>query len=103
MNLFQNISAEIPEELSETLLEAKHVRVERIVSRGHVSPGGYWYDQEKHEWVVLIKGRARLVIEGDVVVEMEPGDTYNIPAHQRHRVEWTDEDNETIWLAIFYE
>jgi len=103
MNLFQNIPAELPEELSETLLEAKYVRIERIVSKGHCSPEGSWYDQDEDEWVVLLKGRAQLVIEGVLAIEMEPGDTYNIPAHQRHRVEWTDGDSETIWLAIFYE
>jgi cupin 2 domain-containing protein len=102
MNLFRNIPAELPEELCETLLDAEHVRIERIVSKGHCSPDGFWYDQSEHEWVILIKGHARFVIEGEYSVEMGPGDMCNIPAHQRHRVEWTDEEDETIWLAVFY-
>ena len=27
------------------------LRIERIVSEGHVSPEGFWYDQDEPEWV----------------------------------------------------
>ncbi len=33
---------------------------------------------------------------------MKPGDFVNIPAHKKHRVEWTTPDELTIWLAVFY-
>lgn len=64
-----------------TLLEAANVRIERIVSHGHASPEGFWYDQEQHEWVIVLKGAARLRFE-DGIVEMMPGDFINIPAHK---------------------
>ena len=101
MNLFAGISAELPHELCETLLTATTVRIERIVSLGHASPEGFWYDQDTHEWVLLIQGAARLRLEGeDRPVEMKPGDFVNIPAHKRHRVEWTEPTAATIWLTI---
>ena len=62
-NLFANIPDELPEELTATLLEADSVRIERIVSHGHASPEGFWYDQPQHEWVVLLSGAARLQFE----------------------------------------
>jgi cupin 2 domain-containing protein len=71
-------------------------------SQGHASPGGFWYDQGQHEWVVVLKGAARLRFEAEIV-EMKPGDFMNIPAHERHRVEWTTPDEPTIWLAVHYE
>ncbi|MCH7726552.1 MAG: cupin domain-containing protein [Planctomycetes bacterium] len=100
-NLFSSIPTNLPEELTEILLEAESVRVERIVSHGHSSPDGFWYDQEQHEWVVVLKGKTRLTFE-DKTVEMQPGDCINIPAHKRHRVDWTTPDEPTIWLAIHY-
>lgn len=81
----------------------KHVRIERIVSTGHPSPEGFWYDQDEHEWVVVLMGRAKLIFEGNSEpVEMGPGDYMNIPAHRKHRVEWTSPDEPTVWLAVFY-
>ena len=103
LNLFADIPATIPEEIVQTLLTDSNLRVERIVSLGHSSPGGFWFDQDKHEWVVLLKGAARLRFENaDEPIEMLPGSVVNIPAHQRHRVEWTDSTQPTIWLAIHY-
>jgi cupin 2 domain-containing protein len=91
------------EELFETLLKNPHVRIERIVSHGHSSPPGFWYDQEMNEWVIVLKGRGRLLFEGSgSIVEMKAGDYVEIPAHTRHRVEWTDPDEDTVWLAVYY-
>src|SRR4051812_40077472 len=101
-NLFADVPDALPEELVQTLLSAADVRIERIVSRGHASPAGFWYDQETHEWVVLLSGAARLRFEGDKSVEMIAGAFVNIPAHRKHRVEWTDPGQATIWLAIHY-
>jgi len=100
-NLFADLPANLPDELFTTLLEAADVRIERIVSHGHASPDGFWYDQEQHEWVVVLKGAARLRFE-DEVLEMGPGSFVNIPAHRKHRVEWTTPDEPTIWLAVHY-
>jgi cupin 2 domain-containing protein len=100
-NLFNDLPPNLPDELCTTLLDDANVRIERIVSHGNASPEGFWYDQDQHEWVVVVKGAARLRFE-DQTVEMKPGDFVNIPAHKKHRVEWTTSDEPTIWLAVHY-
>jgi cupin 2 domain-containing protein len=100
-DLFADVPAHVPDELFTTLLDADDVWIERIVSHGHASPEGFWYDQDRHEWVMVLKGAARLRFE-DGEVEMRPGDCVNIPAHTRHRVGWTTPDGPTVWLAVFY-
>jgi cupin 2 domain-containing protein len=99
--LFADIPQELPQELTQTLLAAPMVRIERIVSRGHVSPKDFWYDQNENEWVLLIAGAARLQF-ADRMAELKAGDFIDIPAHEKHRVEWTDPEVDTIWLAVFY-
>lgn len=100
-NLFADLPGPLPEELFTILLEAGKLRIERIVSFGQASPGGFWFDQDQHEWVLLVQGAARLRFE-DEEIELRPGSFVNIPAHRRHRVEWTAPDEPTIWLAIHY-
>lgn len=78
------------------------MRIERIVSLGHVTPDGAWYDQDEHEWVAVLAGRARLGFDTGDSIELGPGDTWLIPAHQRHRVEWTTPHTHTVWLAVFF-
>ena len=99
--LFANIPASLPEELTTVLQEGHGVRIERIISHGHSSPEGFWYDQPDDEWLLVLQGVARLEFE-DQMVEMSPGDYINIPAHQKHRVAWTTPDEPTAWLAVFY-
>jgi cupin 2 domain-containing protein len=101
-NLFSNIPAELPQELVEVLLDTANVRIERIVSYGQSSPDDFWYDEPSDEWVAVLKGAARLRFEGHNSVEMRTGDCVNVPAHQKHRVEWTSPNEPTIWLAIHY-
>ena len=102
-NILENIPAELPEELAEVLLEGASFRIERIVSYGHSSPEGCWYDQEQNEWVLVLQGHACLLFEGEEEpVFLSSGDYVNIPAHVKHRVEWTDADQETVWLAVRY-
>ena len=102
-NIFENIPAELPDELFEVLLEGANFKLERIVSYGHSSPEGFWYDQEQNEWVLVLQGYACLSFEGeDEPMLLSAGDYLNIPAHVKHRVEWTDEDHETVWLAVHY-
>ncbi len=101
-NIFQAIPDVLPEELMERLVDGEHVRVERIVSRGHRSPATGWYDQHQNEWVIVLQGGAVLSFEGQAPVRLGKGDYINIPAHRRHRVEWTDPESDTIWLAVHY-
>jgi cupin 2 domain-containing protein len=102
-NLLDNLPANLPEELLTTILHAYDLRVERIVSQGHASPPGFWYDQEENELVIVLDGSAAVQFEGDAeVVELRRGSYLNIPAHARHRVVWTDPNDKTVWLAIHY-
>ena len=100
-NLFADFPRDMPAEFFTRLLLAPGIRIERIVSHGHQSPAGFWYDQPENEWVVVLKGAARLEFE-DGTLEMGPGDFINIPAHKKHRVDWTTPDEPTIWLAVHY-
>jgi cupin 2 domain-containing protein len=101
-NLFLDIPSDLPAELFDILVESDAVRIERIVSRGHVTPAGQWYDQDRHEWVLLLQGAARLAFADGREVAMAPGDWLEIPARQRHRVAWTDPGQDTVWLAVHY-
>ncbi len=102
-NLFADLPPSLPEELFETLISAKGLRVERIVSHGQASPADFWYDQPDNEWVLLLEGAARLRFEDrKEPLELIPGDHVLIVAHTRHRVDWTDPKQPTIWLAIHY-
>ena len=101
-NLLAEIPWGSPSETCRTLIQSDAIRVERIVSHGHASPSDFWYDQSQREWVILLKGAAQLRFE-DGLVEMKPGDSIDIPAHRKHRVEWTTPDEPTVWLAIHFE
>lgn len=102
-NIFSNLPRHILDEIFEEIINTKACKVERIISKGQASPAGFWYDQELNEWVVVLKGRAVLKFQDNQeVMEMGPGDYVNIPAHCKHREEWTDSHTVTIWLAIHY-
>ena len=101
-NLFANIPEHLDHELTIAMLRDRSIRIERIVSRGQSSPPEFWYDQEEHEWVVVLKGKAMIKIERGATIRLGPGDSLHLPAHTRHRVEWTDPQQDTIWLAVFW-
>jgi cupin 2 domain-containing protein len=102
-NLFVSIQYNSPDEVCETLAQSAHVRIERLVSHGHASPAGFWYDQDQAEWVAILRGSAVLRFEDhQEPVKMQPGDCVNIAAHRRHRVEWTTPEEPTVWLAVHY-
>jgi cupin 2 domain-containing protein len=102
-NFFRFPTESTESESTAQIQAGANVRIERIVSRGHSSPPGFWYDQDESEWVMVLSGAASLLFEGEVeAVRMGPGDYIDVPAHQRHRVEWTDPDQDTVWLAVFY-
>lgn len=103
-NLFFDLPTSAPDELVDVVAESDDVRIERIVSTGHRSPPGFWYDQDTDEWVVVLRGEAKLLLEGDTEsIHLKPGDHLNIPAHRKHRVDWTSPNEPTVWLAVFYD
>lgn len=101
-NLFSPLPADLSAEVFETLEHSSHCRIERIVSHGHSTPEGQWYDQDEHEWVILLSGTALLSYEDGSELTLSAGDYINIPAHVRHRVEATAKDQPSVWLAVFY-
>jgi cupin 2 domain-containing protein len=103
-NLFGPVLEAGEREVFEPLIQSVHFKLERIVSRGQATPPGVWYDQPRDEWVALLKGSAGLLFEGETeALVMGPGECLLIPCHRRHRVEWTDPNGETIWLALHYD
>ncbi len=102
-NIFCDIQKQAIDEVFETIHQTQQFKIERIISHGHATTKGEWYDQDKNEWVLILKGNAGLRFEGnDETVVLKTGDYINICAHQKHRVEWTDPEEETIWLAVHY-
>lgn len=103
-NLFTGgAQAEKSGEAVDIMLETSRLRLERIVSVSHATPPGEWYEQSLPEWVVVLQGSAGLLCEGaGEVLELRPGDYVLLPAHLRHRVEWTDPEVDTVWLALHY-
>ena len=102
-NLFAGMPEHGTDEVFDVLAQSAAVRIERIVSTGQATPPGQWFDQERDEWVVVLRGRAGLRFEdADALIALGPGDHVTIAAHRRHRVEWTDPGQPTVWLAVHY-
>ena len=99
-NLLADLPPPGPDEDLALLLDRPGVRIERIVSYGHVTPADRPYDQAGDEWVLLLAGAARLWLEGQGEIALAAGDHLLIPARRRHRVVWTDPDAATVWLAV---
>ena len=85
-----------------TVLDSGSFRIERIITSGYTSPEDVWYEQDQDEWIVVLEGAARLRFDGEAAIELGTGDFVNIPAHRRHRIEWTTPDEPTIMLSVHY-
>lgn len=101
-NIFTAIPCQSKTEVFDELLRGQHLRIERIVSQGHASPETGWYDQEDNEWVLVIAGAGTVLFEDGREVTLRKGDYLHIPAHAKHKVSWTAQDEQTIWLAVHY-
>lgn len=100
-NLFENLPDICRAEIFETILDNSILKIERIISEGQATPLTQWYDQDWDEWVALLQGNACIMFEEDATsFVLKPGDYLYIPAHKKHRVEWTDRNEKAIWLAI---
>ena len=102
MNIFSNL-VDSKDEVFQTLLESKNIKIERIISDAHSSPKDFWYDQDEDEWVIILQGSAVVEFENDESVSLDVGDYLHIKAQQRHRVECTSKKEKTIWLAIHFD
>lgn len=104
-NLLQDLPTALPDEVMQDLVCRDGVRIERIVSHGQASAPDDWYDQDENEWVLLLAGAARLQIDDEgerTLVILKPGDHYLLPAHLKHRVDWTTPHEPTVWLAVWW-
>lgn len=102
-NIFSDIHEDAREELTRLIGGNRQVRIERIISTGQITPEGSWYDQSEDEFVLLIKGEAKIqLLDPDVAITLLPGDFLTIPAHRKHRVDYTSLQEPTIWLTVFY-
>lgn len=99
-NIFDLPSSLPKEELFESIVSTDQILIERIISTGQSTPSGEWYDQDKDEWVILLQGEAILSYEDGSQVKLTAGDYIFIPAHQKHRVEYTSSEPNCIWLAV---
>ena len=106
-NLFTPVK-KTPEEFLEVLFKNNlnyldkdsAVRIERIVSQGHVSPEDFWYDQDEGEWVAVLQGEAELEFK-DYKIKLNSGDYIFIKPHELHRVIYTSSQPQCVWLAVF--
>lgn len=101
-NIFHDIPEKSSEEFLEVLFQNNLLKMERIVSEGHSSPTNYWYDQDKNEFVLLLSGNAIISFNDGESIELFPGDYFIIPAHIKHRVDYTDQNEKTVWLTLFF-
>jgi cupin 2 domain-containing protein len=100
-NIFHNLPENSGNEVFQDILKKDNIRIERIVSFGPESNDGEWYIQEENEWVILLKGSAKIIFTEDSVI-LNSGDYLLINSQQKHKVQILEEKTETIWLAIFF-
>lgn len=101
-NLFDSIPGDINQEIFTDLVRGNGIRIERIISKGQSSPESGWYDQTENEWVIVLKGEAKVSFENGDTVHLTAGSYLSIPAHTKHKVLWTKPNAETIWLAVYF-
>ena len=82
-NFYQSLPDDLSQEVFETLAGNGKVKIERIISQGHSTPVGEWYDQSQYEWVMLLKGEATLEFEQGETVTLTTGDYLTIQPHQQ--------------------
>ncbi len=105
-NLF-SVEGKLPkadeEEVFEKIIEQEDFLLERIISTGQQSPEGFWYEQQRDEWVVLLQGKATLQFQRpNEEVQLKAGDSILLPALCKHRVSHTSNEPPCIWLALHY-
>jgi cupin 2 domain-containing protein len=101
-NIYSSLPVQSENEQFEDLVRAKNLRIERIFSKGHTSPEEGWYDQIENEWVIVLDGSGIIQFEDGTEITLRKGDYLNIPSRAKHKVTWTDPNNITVWLAVFY-
>lgn len=105
MNIFSIPGIIQNQEALDILYYSRNARVERIVSQGHISPEGFWYNQSEDEFVILVEGNAKLKFkfkdEDEEEIILNTGDSLLIPAYTKHRVTYTSTNPQCIWICVF--
>jgi len=94
MNIYNYIPPH-KNEIFTTLIKHKNIKINRIVSASNIKPIEYM--QEEDEWLVLIEGKAVLLLDNEEKL-LEKGDTLFIPAKTPHSVLKTNDG--TVWLTV---
>lgn len=102
-NIFKNLPDSSKGEIFQDIIDNHNFKLESIVSSGQATPDGEWYDQPNDEWVLLLQGSGVLIFEDESEsCRMNPGDHILISAHKKHRVEETDKNGKSIWIALHF-
>lgn len=83
-------------ECFETLHQNKNIKIEAI--RSHLIRPGEHYNQKEDEWVVLIRGKAKLRVN-ETIITLAEGESLFLPKHTPHQVLSTSED--ALWIGVF--
>jgi len=94
-NFFDGIEPPSKGERFDILCKTRNLVIERIVSSSDIT--SEQYVQEQDEWVMLLRGQAVLLVDGEEVT-LKEGDFLFIPAKTPHTVQKTSGD--ALWLAI---
>lgn len=102
-NIYTHLPPAQKTEVSEKIISNSGVKIERITSLGQATLPGKWLESKRNEWVILLKGKAKLRLRShENIIHMEPGDHIYIPAGIKHRVEWTDPGQKSVWVAVMF-
>lgn len=101
-NIFENILTDAENERIEVIANNEDIVIERIISYGNITPEGYWYNQDKNEWVLLLCGEAKIEFRDKKIIDLKAGDYLMIAAHQEHRVVYTSKEPNCVWLAFHF-
>ncbi len=100
-NIYLQKNKSSKSEIIEEIISTKSFKIEKISSFGHPTPNNKWYNQDKNEWVLLLKGHAILKFKkDDYKINLNEGDYILIKKHLEHRVEYTSDD--ALWLCFHY-
>ncbi|MCW8847264.1 MAG: cupin domain-containing protein [Sedimenticola sp.] len=100
VNLLKSADQPIRQEQLETLIETRHIRLQRILS-----PAAFrseLFQQAEDEWLVVLQGQGTLQMD-ERIVDLDTGDSLLIPAGTPHRVLSTSTDPLCIWLTLHLE
>ena len=96
INLFEYTLPLEDHEHFDTLLRQNNVTIKRIVSNTLSTPQKFF--QECDEWVCVLKGCAKIEMEGEVY-KLKSGDTLFIPARTEHTLLKTKKT--VVWLVVY--